>query len=615
MAAKKGRDLREGSGAAFILAEAECSEDDSVSEDVVDHACRASEQDFIDDAEVEEGTTQHLFSRKEAEEDRERLKVALKRKYRYRGGNEDEGGCRSGEGAETPPRNKRRILATLQNDSGVALSEDETASIDEVGTGSNASGSIAGNQENVPPANRPHRAPEELLRAANKKALILGKFKALYGVSFAELTRPFKSDKTCYGDWVLAVYGVNETLVESAKMLLQSHVQFMQLTHMAGEGCTMLLMLIRLKHHKSRETLLRLLRGILCVSEGQMMAEPPRTRSVPVALFFYKYTISALAYNFGEVPEWIRKQTQINHQNADEQKFDLSTMVQWAYDFDYTDECTIAYQYAQLADEDSNANAWLNSAAQAKYVKDCATMVKYYKNAEMRDMTMSGWIHARLEKIAGEGDWRVVVRYLRYEGVEFCVFLNALKHLLKGTPKKNCLCIWGPPDTGKSMLCMGLIRVLGGRVLSFANSKSQFWLQPLADTKVALIDDATGPCWDYMDTYLRNALDGNPICIDRKHRAPLQIKCPPIIITTNFDVKLTGRWPYLNSRVTSFKFEQPFPFIDADTPTFPLTDANLKAFFVKFWGQLELSEPEDEGDDGGAARTFKCGARRSVANI
>nr|PZO96006.1 MAG: hypothetical protein DI620_00265 [Haemophilus parainfluenzae] len=53
-------------------------------------------------------------------------------------------------------------------------------------------------------------------------------------------------------------------------------------------------------------------------------------------------------------------------------QFDLSRMIQWAYDNDHIDESIIAYQYAKLADIDSNAKAFLAHNSQVKYVKECA---------------------------------------------------------------------------------------------------------------------------------------------------------------------------------------------------------------------------------------------------
>ncbi|AAU11448.1 E1 [Trichechus manatus latirostris papillomavirus 1] len=611
--------MTDKSGEYFLLQEAECSDSDTTDEEIVEENSENG-VDFIDDGVCTQGNTLAEYNRKEADRHKRDLEQ-LKRRHVRRPKLKDSEGVGGSPSSisdySDSQSSKRRCLRGLENDSGILLSQqDEVTNSYETG---NVQVELPGggqgtseNLENIAPVGR-GRAPEELLRSANRQATFLGKFKDTYGISFTELTRPFKSDKTCCEDWVAALYGISGPLYEGAKQLLEGHVIYMQLTLGTTANGLLLLMLLRLKHAKSRATLRRLLQNIFNISEMQLLAEPPKTRSVPVALFWYKGTLSSLSYNFGTCPEWIHRQTLINHQSMDELKFDLSSMIQWAYDYDYDDECTIAYQYARLAETDANANAWLNSPAQARYVKDTATMVKYYKRAQMREMTMGEWIKHRLEKIDEEGDWKKIVQFIRFQGIEFPLFFGALKKFLHGIPKHNCIVIWGPPDTGKSMFCMNLIKLLGGKIISFANSKSQFWLQPLADAKVGLLDDATGVCWDYIDQYLRNALDGNPISIDLKHRAPTQMKCPPLLITTNLDITANSRWRYLVSRVACFKFSEPFPFTDRDTPTYPLTECNWKALLERLWKQLDF--PEQEEEDGSTTRPFKCGAKQNTGLI
>lgn len=293
-------------------------------------------------------------------------------------------------------------------------------------------------------------------------------------------------------------------------------------------------------------------------------------------------------------------------------QFSLSEMVQWAYDHDLTDEATIAYEYAILAEEDLNASSWLKSNCQAKIVKECATMCRYYKQAQMNEMSMSAWIYSRCHKVKETGNWKPIVQFLRFQGIPFPIFCEAFKPFLKGIAKKNCLVIYGPPNTGKSMFCMSLLKFLAGKVISYVNSKSQFWLQPLASTKIALLDDATHPCWRYIDVYLRNMLDGNPVSIDCKHKAPQQVHCPPLLITTNINIAAEEQYRYLRSRTHLFEFSEEFPFDEAGKPIFEFNDANWKSFFERLWQQLDLSEQEEEGDHGATKSTFRCHSRDSA---
>lgn len=221
----------------------------------------------------------------------------------------------------------------------------------------------------------------------------------------------------------------------------------------------------------------------------------------------------------------------------------------------------------------------------------------------MASMNMGEWIDRCCRKVDPDPQgWRVIVQFLRNQRVEFIPFLSSMNMLLKGIPKKNCLCIYGPPDTGKSMFAMSLINFLGGKVLSFVNSKSQFWMQPLADAKIGLIDDVTRPFWDYCDTYLRTGLDGNPISLDCKHKAPTQMKFPPLLLTTNVSVDSEERWRYLQSRIKTISF----PTVQG-SPATQLKDQHWSSFFIKFWAALEL--PRVDENDGNPRPALRLNPR------
>ena len=142
------------------------------------------------------------------------------------------------------------------------------------------------------------------------------------------------------------------------------------------------------------------------------------------------------------------------------------------------------------------------------------------------------------------------------------------------------------------------------------NKQSQFWLQPLTDTKIGLLDDATYDCWSFIDIHMRTALDGNHICIDYKHRAPLQMKMPPLLITTNHNVKDDQTLSYLHSRIHCICFPNKMPLTDDGKPIYEINDCAWKLFFRKLANQLDLTVPEK--DDGVADRAFQCSARNSL---
>ncbi|CAA50166.1 hypothetical protein HpV63gp3 [Human papillomavirus type 63] len=607
----------------YIVDEAECRDDDESEledlEDTYNSLFNRSESDIsdlLDDTQQSQGNSLELFHLQEHLQNEQDLNT-LKRKYLNSPpqASATETACNSLsprlESITISQREKKaRKQLFTQNDSGIELSlcQDEVDNINEaLQEQVDIVQSLGGGVRDC--------IGVDILKCSNTRSALLAKFKDTVGVSFTDLTRAYKNNKTCCSYWVIAVWGVTSTSVDVVKTVFQVQCNYMHVEHCLTEKNKFLIVLAGFKAQKSRETVLNLVTSSLNVQSNYIMAEPPKNRSMAAALYWYRRSMSPAVYTWGEMPDWMAQQTLLNHQLASEKHFELSQMVQWAYDNGYTDESDIAYYYAILAEEDENAKAFLASNAQAKYVKDCARMVSHYKRAEMSSMSMSAWIYKRLEEVENGGDWKHIVKFLRFQEVEFISFMIAFKELLSGKPKKNCLVIYGPPNTGKSMFCMSLLRVLKGKVISYVNSKSQFWLQPLASTKIALLDDATKPAWDYIDLFLRNALDGNPICVDLKHKAPQQIKCPPLMITSNINVKADVCWMYLHSRITCFEFKQPFPFDENGQPAFSLTDINWKSFFERFWSQLDLSDQEDEESDGKPQQPLRLATRAASNSI
>lgn len=591
---------------SWVLEEAECSDLDGSLEQLFDGSTDTDVSDLLDDTDCHQGNSLALHNAL-CQGDYDREITVLKRKHLESPNAIAELSPRLQSISLSPRHRSKRRLFPVE-DSGVELSVQHEAE-DNVGQTPEQVESANGSPE------RTYGGAEAILRSSNQRATLLCKFKELVGVSYTELTRTFRSNKTCYTDWVVCVCGVTGPVSLTASSLLTPHCEYLNLTVHSGRGCILVVFLARFRTSKSRETVCKLVKALMDVRDAQIMAQPPKIKSVPAALYWYKCGIGNGGYIHGPHPEWIMQQTMISHKTGEEARFSFGDMVQWAYDNDLRDECQIAYEYARLATEDSNALAWLECNNQAKFVKDCARMVGYYKRAEMQNMTMAAWIHRQIKDRQCTTDWKVILNFLKYQHVEVIIFLNAMMHLLRGTPKKNCMVLYGPPNTGKSMFAMSLMQCLKGRVLSYVNSRSQFWLQPLADAKIALLDDATRPCWDYIDIHLRNALDGNPICLDCKHKAPVQVKCPPLIVTTNVDIHADDRWRYLWSRVKVFKFGSDMPLNDDGTPTYNITDAHWQSFFQRLWRQLDLSDQEDEGDDGETGEPLRCGARGTANTI
>jgi len=579
----------------FIIREAECVDANvNVLNDLFEESNSGSYvSNLIDDDPVEQGNSLAFFN-EQVSNDCDRALLDLKRKY-----------LASPEKSVTDltdlsPRldavhisPQRQIKKRLFEDSGIV--QDEAAN-------TNENVQVDGVRRHD--ENQSGSQIVDFLKCSNFKALFLAKFKEIFGVSYNDLTRPFKSNKTCCNNWILALYKVSEDVIESSKIVLKQQCNYVQIIMYD----IITLYLVEFKVSKSRDTIQKLFATTFSVDTMQIITDPPRSRSVAAALFFFTKRLNNCSYNYGDVPEWVSKHTMVHHQMAAAaETFELSTMIQWALDNNLTEEYEIAYGYAQLGNTDVNAAAFLKSNQQARYVKDCLHMVRLYRRYELKQMSMSQWIKKCCDECPKVGEWKVIAAFLRFQNINVVSFLTALRLFFKCLPKKNCLLFHGPPDTGKSYLAYSLITFLKGRVVSMMNRQSQFFLMPLQDCKIGFIDDCTYSAWQFIDINMRAALDGNYVSIDSKHKAPVQIKLPPLIVTSNHDVMGDLSLRYLHSRITSFNFPNKMPLDELGNPVYQINDDTWKSFFMKLALQLDLQFEED--DESGR---FYCSLRESA---
>ncbi|ACU27442.1 E1 [Canis familiaris papillomavirus 7] len=592
-------------GGWFIVSQADCDDADDDFEHLVDASIETNVSGLIDDDVVEGDNEEHarLLNLQRLERDLSQL-GGPKRKYltpspKVASPNDLSPRLQAVSLSPRQKNSKRRLF----QDSGIESVSNET---EDSFTRGDTQVFQNGDSCSLSPS-------LTVLQSSNQEATILSKFKGAFGVGFKELTRPYKSSKTCCHDWVVFVYGAQEDLLTATKTLLKQHCEFFLMTIETGGLGYMGLYLLQFTAVKSRETLTKIFCQLLNVQGFQIRADPPKNRSVAVCLFFYKLSLSRASCKHGDFPLWLSKQLLISHQQESE-VFDLSKMVQWAYDQGYTDESEIAFHYAVYAEEDTNAAAWLRSNGQAKFVADCAKMVKHYKKQQMRMMTYSQWVYHCCGLVDDGGDWTVVPKYLKYQGVSFLAFLGALRHMFDGTPKRQCLLIYGPPDTGKSWFCFSLLNFFHGKVVSYQNSRSHFWLSPLTECKLGMLDDATYPCLQFIDMNMRSAFDGNYVSVDCKHRNPVQLKLPPMLVTSNIDLQSEPTLQYLHSRFTCLQFPRQFPIDSDGSPVFSLTSSVWKAFFLKLHHQLGL-DSEEEANDGEPGQKFRCTATSDAGSL
>lgn len=639
-------DSLEGCSDWYIVKEAECKDDDPIDkcfEEDTDAESYVS--DLVDDAAVDQGNILELFQMQEFQTGLEKVQE-LKRKLNVRSPkrvpSQADVAALSPQLQKvsiTPKKKKVKKLIFEPEDSGVVTNEaeDDAQELPQVEStvlqDSSLSLPIALAQstpfslsrnlpddnediENIPPEGQNNLnegnvigrdAVRVLMKTLNVKATILAKFKLCFGVSFIDLTRSYKSNKTMSRDWVIAIFGVSEESCKSAQELLQAHCDFVYL-ECGHAGCAA--GLLELKNQKCRDTLIKLLKTVMTVNELQVLAEPPRSASTVSALFWFKRCTKDEATCFGNVPLWVMRLCSLQHQQGYEKPFCLTEMVQWALDNDYEDESVIAFNYAMEAELRDNARAFLKSTSQPKLVRDCSTMVRHYKRAQMKSMSVSAWIHYKCHTVKNrdEEDWRHIANFLRYQGIHLYQFVGFMQNFLKGKPKKSCMVLYGPPNTGKSLFAMSLIHFLQGKVITYANCQSHFWLQPLLDARFALLDDATHKCWSYIDIFLRGALDGNVVCLDSKHKNPAQVKFPPLIITTNVDVQKESSLQYLLSRLHFFNFAETLPIQTSGEPRYELTEKSWRSFFARFWVTLDLSDQEEEDGESPTALRLHTGS-------
>lgn len=207
MADSKGSTSKEGLSDWCIL-EAECSDLENDFEQLFEQDTDSDVSDLLDNGELEQGNSLELFHQQECEQSEEQLQI-LKRKYLSPKAVAQLSPRFESISLSPQQKSKRRLFA--EQDSGLELSlnneaedvspEVEVPAIDSRPVDEGGSGAIDIDYLS-------------LLRSSNIKATLMAKFKESFGVGFNELTRQFKSYKTCCNDWVLAVYAVHDDLFE-----------------------------------------------------------------------------------------------------------------------------------------------------------------------------------------------------------------------------------------------------------------------------------------------------------------------------------------------------------------------------------------------------------------
>ena len=197
----------------YLISEADCVDNTETLSDLFDAETASDVSNLIDDLPVDQGNSLALYNTQITAECNAAI-ADLKRKFIASPEHSVENLSPRLQAVHISPQ--RQIKRRLFEDSG--LGEDEaTTSFTQVDS-SNVLASTTVSQEEF-----------TILHSANQRATLLAKFKDKYNVSFSELTRTFKSNKTCTHNWMIVVFAVAEELIEASKTILQQHCEYIQI--------------------------------------------------------------------------------------------------------------------------------------------------------------------------------------------------------------------------------------------------------------------------------------------------------------------------------------------------------------------------------------------------
>lgn len=145
---------------------------------------------------------------------------------------------------------------------------------------------------------------------------------------------------------------------------------------------------------------------------------------------------------------------------------------------------------------------------------------------------------------AYDPDPSVIHKVLLHQGIRPCDFDPIFhKWITKGDPKRNCICIQGPSNTGKSAFISGLKQcVAWGEIVN----GQTFMFEGLCENVIGCWEEPL--CSPEAAEKTKQVLEGMATSIPVKYKKPFLLPRTPIIITTNHNL-----WRFCSTEEEAFK--------------------------------------------------------------
>lgn len=281
-------------------------------------------------------------------------------------------------------------------------------------------------------------------------------------------------------------------------------------------------------------------------------------------------------------------------------KFDMDQLIQFCEDHEPpTVERLICLYREEAKNGDTNAIAWRSATGCLQHAKNAFTLYESAEKGRVMGMTMPEYLDYRIQKFQG-GNKMQVDKLLLYQGVLPQFFAQEFFEWTKGRIKRNTIVFVGKGDTGKSMMMDAIMQVLGGAFLSY-HQDNQHWKGPAIGKRFCCIDDITDYQWSRIDLTERRALDGGTVTINGKYRSQVETKFPPVMITTNYDLRENKNqlgqlnFEYLVNRLQWIKFDKVLIKKANGAAAIPVTPADFAAWLAHYetaW--REAYQPDTE---------------------